>query len=245
MGGAQPGAPGGLVSGGGGAGGAGLGAVLACVFGRWMGARVPAHEPRQSAAVFQTRTCRRCRTLPLPVASTSFDTPTTAPTAPPTAEPHCHAHGRAHRHAPPPRPNPRARAPQPRARARAHQPPRPSTPPPHPPKRYVLDFVAERKSVQDLLSSITSERYAVQKMAMQGSGLGGLLYIVEGGVDGLRQGGPAGAGWLCGWGSRPWQWGACAGPRWAARGRGRWRVGGFWGGSRLPGQLNVSREPIP
>lgn len=55
-------------------------------------------------------------------------------------------------------------------------------------ERYVLDFVAERKSVQDLLMSIAGQRYAGQKANMRASGLARLLYIVEGAAEGIPEG---------------------------------------------------------
>jgi ERCC4-type nuclease len=63
-----------------------------------------------------------------------------------------------------------------------------------PPFRYVLDFLAERKSIQDLHGSITGSRYTSQKLNMQGAGLAHLLYIVEGAVDGLSEGGSSEVG---------------------------------------------------
>jgi hypothetical protein len=59
---------------------------------------------------------------------------------------------------------------------------------PQPPRRYVLDFLAERKSVQDLVLSIAGTRYVGQKAAMAASGLGRLLYLVEGSPEGLPDG---------------------------------------------------------
>jgi crossover junction endonuclease MUS81 len=44
----------------------------------------------------------------------------------------------------------------------------------------VLDYIAERKNVNDLLGSIRNDRYVSQKTAMLNSGLRNLLYIIEG-----------------------------------------------------------------
>ena len=53
---------------------------------------------------------------------------------------------------------------------------------------FVLDFIAERKSLQDLLSSITTDRYAGQKVNMKGAGVARLLYLLEGSPEALPEG---------------------------------------------------------
>lgn len=45
---------------------------------------------------------------------------------------------------------------------------------------YVLDFIVERKSVTDLVSSIRDSRYKDQKLRLKKSGLRKLIYLVEG-----------------------------------------------------------------
>ncbi|ESQ54193.1 hypothetical protein EUTSA_v10024809mg [Eutrema salsugineum] len=45
---------------------------------------------------------------------------------------------------------------------------------------YVLDFIVERKTVDDLRSSISDNRYKEQKLRLQRSGLKKLIYILEG-----------------------------------------------------------------
>ncbi|EOA18625.1 hypothetical protein CARUB_v10007199mg [Capsella rubella] len=45
---------------------------------------------------------------------------------------------------------------------------------------YVLDFIAERKNVDDMRSSIRDNRYRDQKLRLQRSGLKKLIYILEG-----------------------------------------------------------------
>ncbi|KAJ4914337.1 XPF-type/helicase protein [Raphanus sativus] len=45
---------------------------------------------------------------------------------------------------------------------------------------YVLDFIVERKSVDDMRSSIIDGRYRDQKLRLQRSGLRKLMYILEG-----------------------------------------------------------------
>ncbi|XP_015692171.1 crossover junction endonuclease MUS81 [Oryza brachyantha] len=45
---------------------------------------------------------------------------------------------------------------------------------------YVLDFIVERKNVADLCSSITDNRYKIQKLSLKKCGLKKLIYLVEG-----------------------------------------------------------------
>lgn len=45
---------------------------------------------------------------------------------------------------------------------------------------YVLDFIVERKNVDDLVDSIRDNRYKDQKLRMQKCGLRKLIYLVEG-----------------------------------------------------------------
>ncbi|KAG2330581.1 hypothetical protein Bca4012_019836 [Brassica carinata] len=45
---------------------------------------------------------------------------------------------------------------------------------------YVLDFIVERKNIDDLRSSIRDNRYRDQKLRLQRSGLKKLIYIIEG-----------------------------------------------------------------
>lgn len=47
-------------------------------------------------------------------------------------------------------------------------------------KEYVLDFIVERKRVDDLCSSIRDNRYRDQKLKLQRCGLKKLIYLVEG-----------------------------------------------------------------
>jgi crossover junction endonuclease MUS81 len=44
----------------------------------------------------------------------------------------------------------------------------------------VLDYLLERKAVDDLASSIKDGRYGRQKAAMRATGLRRLLYVLEG-----------------------------------------------------------------
>jgi ERCC4-type nuclease len=48
---------------------------------------------------------------------------------------------------------------------------------------YVLDYVIERKSVDDLVESMKSNRYGIQKLLLHKSGLSNVLYLVEGDID--------------------------------------------------------------
>ena len=50
---------------------------------------------------------------------------------------------------------------------------------------YVLDYILERKRVDDLLGSIKSNRYETQKYGMRRCGLRHLMYLVEGDPDHL------------------------------------------------------------
>ena len=50
---------------------------------------------------------------------------------------------------------------------------------------YVLDYILERKRVDDLHSSIKDRRYDKQKYNMQRCGLRHLVYLVEGDPDTL------------------------------------------------------------
>ncbi|CAM0885209.1 unnamed protein product [Alopecurus aequalis] len=45
---------------------------------------------------------------------------------------------------------------------------------------YVLDFIVERKNVDDLVASIRDNRYKDQKLRMQKCGINKLIYLVEG-----------------------------------------------------------------
>lgn len=45
---------------------------------------------------------------------------------------------------------------------------------------YVLDYLLERKGVDDLASSIKDGRYGKQKAKMRSTGLRHLLYVLEG-----------------------------------------------------------------
>ncbi|KAL6853410.1 hypothetical protein ACP4OV_019439 [Aristida adscensionis] len=51
---------------------------------------------------------------------------------------------------------------------------------------YVLDFIVERKNVDDLVSSITDNRYKDQKLRLQKCGLRKLIYLVEGDPNALK-----------------------------------------------------------
>lgn len=53
---------------------------------------------------------------------------------------------------------------------------------------FVLDFVVERKRVDDLYASIKSGRYDQQKYALRRSGVQWPMYLVEGDPDGLPAG---------------------------------------------------------
>jgi len=48
---------------------------------------------------------------------------------------------------------------------------------------YVLDYIAERKSVDDLIDSIKSNRYGMQKHLLKKSGVPNVMYLIEGDVD--------------------------------------------------------------
>lgn len=50
---------------------------------------------------------------------------------------------------------------------------------------YVLDYVLERKRVDDMINSIKSRRYDRQKFNMNMCGLRHLIYLVEGNPDTL------------------------------------------------------------
>lgn len=50
---------------------------------------------------------------------------------------------------------------------------------------YVLDFIVERKKVDDLCSSIKDNRYRDQKLRLQRCGLRKLIYLVEGDLSAL------------------------------------------------------------
>ena len=50
---------------------------------------------------------------------------------------------------------------------------------------YVLDYIMERKRVDDLHQSIKDRRYDKQKYNMQKCGLRNLMYLVEGDPDTL------------------------------------------------------------
>lgn len=52
-------------------------------------------------------------------------------------------------------------------------------------REYVLDYLIERKSVNDLMSSIKAKRYDQQKYFMRRCGLANLTYLVEGDPDTL------------------------------------------------------------
>lgn len=51
---------------------------------------------------------------------------------------------------------------------------------------YVLDFIVERKNVNDLCSSIRDNRYRDQKLRLQRCGLRKLIYLVEGDPNSLE-----------------------------------------------------------
>ncbi|XP_020274392.1 crossover junction endonuclease MUS81 isoform X2 [Asparagus officinalis] len=53
-------------------------------------------------------------------------------------------------------------------------------------KEYVLDFIVERKKVDDLCSSIRDNRYRDQKLRLQRCGLQKLIYLVEGDPNSLE-----------------------------------------------------------
>nr|CAD1828351.1 unnamed protein product [Ananas comosus var. bracteatus] len=53
-------------------------------------------------------------------------------------------------------------------------------------KEYVLDFIVERKKVDDLCSSIRDNRYRDQKLRLQRCGLSKLIYLVEGDPNSLE-----------------------------------------------------------
>lgn len=55
----------------------------------------------------------------------------------------------------------------------------------HPGVEYVLDYVLERKRVDDMAGSIKSRRYDRQKFNMNMCGLRHLVYLVEGNPDTL------------------------------------------------------------
>jgi len=48
---------------------------------------------------------------------------------------------------------------------------------------YVLDFILERKRLDDLLGSITGKRYDAQKYHLQRCGIKNLMYLIEGQVE--------------------------------------------------------------
>ena len=48
---------------------------------------------------------------------------------------------------------------------------------------YVLDFIVERKNVDDFLGSIKDNRYKDQKLRLKKCGLRKLIYLVEGDVN--------------------------------------------------------------
>lgn len=52
---------------------------------------------------------------------------------------------------------------------------------------YVLDYVLERKRVDDLYGSIKGGRYDKQKWYMHKCGLRSLIYLVEGDPDTLEE----------------------------------------------------------
>jgi hypothetical protein len=59
---------------------------------------------------------------------------------------------------------------------------------------YVLDFILERKSQDDLRCSVQERhnRYDDQKYRLRGCGAGTVLYLVEGDVEGLADKGEGG-----------------------------------------------------
>ena len=54
---------------------------------------------------------------------------------------------------------------------------------------YVLDYLLERKSVEDLYGSIKTVRYESQKYGMRRCGLRHLMYLVEGDPNNLQDSG--------------------------------------------------------
>lgn len=54
---------------------------------------------------------------------------------------------------------------------------------------YVLDYLLERKSVEDLYGSIKTVRYETQKYGMRRCGLRHLMYLVEGDPHNLQDSG--------------------------------------------------------
>ena len=48
---------------------------------------------------------------------------------------------------------------------------------------YVLDYIVERKSVDDLIDSIRSNRYGMQKHLLKKSGVARVFYLIEGNID--------------------------------------------------------------
>lgn len=59
----------------------------------------------------------------------------------------------------------------------------------HPTQEYVLDYILERKSVEDLYGSIKTIRYESQKYGMRRCGLRHLMYLVEGDPNNLQDSG--------------------------------------------------------
>ncbi len=55
-------------------------------------------------------------------------------------------------------------------------------------QEWVLDYIIERKNVDDLFSSIKSTRYEQQKYWLKRCGLRHLMYLVEGNPDQLSDG---------------------------------------------------------
>ena len=53
-------------------------------------------------------------------------------------------------------------------------------------EEWVLDFIVERKAVDDLASSIVDSRYEEQKYRLGQCGLTHLIYLVEGNVTHVR-----------------------------------------------------------
>lgn len=45
---------------------------------------------------------------------------------------------------------------------------------------YLLDFIVERKTADDLAASIMDGRYEEQKYRLKGCGLNNVIYLVEG-----------------------------------------------------------------
>ena len=56
----------------------------------------------------------------------------------------------------------------------------------NPAVEYVLDYLLERKSVEDLMGSIKNQRFDTQKYGMRRCGLRHLLYLVEGDPNNLQ-----------------------------------------------------------